>query len=203
MVRPGHSIRPKYAPVAQLDRASDYGSEGLRFEFSRVRHLFRHFWPLASNHIPPKVTNKSPAKLVRLCVLGFYNQAHIKSIALENMMATFYNSQGSPIAYCEDEEHIYLFNGSPVAYFSGESVYGYNGSYLGWLQNGWIYDLSGRPLFHSETASGGPVRPVRQVSPVKAVRQVRPVKSVRAVRPVKPVRSLSWSPLSDEAFFGN
>ena len=25
------------APVAQLDRASDYGSEGLRFESSRVR----------------------------------------------------------------------------------------------------------------------------------------------------------------------
>ncbi len=26
------------APVAQLDRASDYGSEGLRFKSSRVRH---------------------------------------------------------------------------------------------------------------------------------------------------------------------
>ncbi len=31
--------RPKTAaPVAQLDRASDYGSEGLRFKSSRVRH---------------------------------------------------------------------------------------------------------------------------------------------------------------------
>ena len=28
------------APVAQLDRASDYGSEGLEFESLRVRHLF-------------------------------------------------------------------------------------------------------------------------------------------------------------------
>jgi hypothetical protein len=29
------------APVAQLDRASDYGSEGLKFESSRVRHFDR------------------------------------------------------------------------------------------------------------------------------------------------------------------
>ena len=28
----------RYAPVAQLDRASDYGSEGQGFEFSRARH---------------------------------------------------------------------------------------------------------------------------------------------------------------------
>ena len=27
------------APVAQLDRASDYGSEGCKFESCRVRHL--------------------------------------------------------------------------------------------------------------------------------------------------------------------
>ncbi len=28
----------KYAPLAQLDRASDYGSEGQGFEFSAARH---------------------------------------------------------------------------------------------------------------------------------------------------------------------
>ena len=27
------------APVAQLDRASDYGSEGCKFESCRVRHI--------------------------------------------------------------------------------------------------------------------------------------------------------------------
>ena len=34
------------APVAQLDRASDYGSEGLRFESPRARHSFRALLPL-------------------------------------------------------------------------------------------------------------------------------------------------------------
>src|SRR5262245_50919217 len=35
------------APVAQLDRASDYGSEGLKFESSRVRSLMRLLTPIA------------------------------------------------------------------------------------------------------------------------------------------------------------
>lgn len=31
-------VSETYAPVAQLDRASDYGSEGCEFESRRVRH---------------------------------------------------------------------------------------------------------------------------------------------------------------------
>ena len=31
------------APVAQLDRASDYGSEGLEFDSLRVYHFFSFF----------------------------------------------------------------------------------------------------------------------------------------------------------------
>jgi hypothetical protein len=33
----------RYAPVAQLDRASDYESEGQEFESLRVRHFFLQF----------------------------------------------------------------------------------------------------------------------------------------------------------------
>ena len=42
------------APVAQLDRASDYGSEGCKFESCRARHLIPILWvgffmPVISN----------------------------------------------------------------------------------------------------------------------------------------------------------
>src|ERR1041385_8023409 len=49
-LRPGYAPRlpPQIswlsAPVAQLDRASDYGSEGLKFESSRAR-FSRQRWP--------------------------------------------------------------------------------------------------------------------------------------------------------------
>src|SRR3954470_16109117 len=34
---PAATLRPRHAPVAQLDRASVYGTEGQRFESSRAR----------------------------------------------------------------------------------------------------------------------------------------------------------------------
>ena len=59
------------APVAQLDRASDYGSEGLKFESSRVRHIFsricfRRCKEIALARIslvwPTKQSNRNPAR---------------------------------------------------------------------------------------------------------------------------------------------
>ena len=39
--RGGYTAPPQFAPVAQLDRASVYGTEGQRFESSRARHTTR------------------------------------------------------------------------------------------------------------------------------------------------------------------
>ncbi len=43
-----------HAPVAQLDRALDYGSGGWGFEFSRARHskvlIFKSFEPVVSEN---------------------------------------------------------------------------------------------------------------------------------------------------------
>lgn len=117
-------------------------------------------------------------------------------------MLTFYNSQGGAIAYLDDDNvSIYLYNGTPVAWLSGEDVYSYPGRYLGWMQEGWVFDRNGARAFFTDNANGGPVKPVRQVRPVRGVRDVRPVRGVREVRPVKPVKSLNWSRLSVAAYF--
>ena len=114
---------------------------------------------------------------------------------------TFYDKMGKPIAYTEDGEHIYLFTGKPVAYIYENTVYGFNGHQFGWFENGWIRGLQGACVFYTENASGGPVKPVKQVKPVKSVKWVKPVKGVKAVRRVKPVFSYSWSPYYNEMFF--
>ena len=69
-------------------------------------------------------------------------------------METFYNRSGSAVAYLDnDAKSIYLFNGLPVAWLSGDRVYGYNGRYLGWYQTGWVYDRSGHPALFTGGAS--------------------------------------------------
>lgn len=117
-------------------------------------------------------------------------------------MLTFYNPSGNAIAYLDDDDQsIYLYDGTPVAWLSDGSLFAYSGTYLGWFEDGWVYDRTGAPAFFTDDASGGPMKPVRAVSPVRGVRGVRPVRGVCEVTPVRPVRSTSWSDVSGSEFF--
>ena len=113
----------------------------------------------------------------------------------------FYSNTGQVICYSPDGEHLYLWNGTPVAHVADEKVYSFSGSLLGWFTDGWLYDQNNQPALFSKNSRGGPVRPVRQVRPVKSVRQVRPVKAVKQVAPARTVRSLAWSRFSDDSYF--
>jgi len=116
-------------------------------------------------------------------------------------MTTFYNQEGKAIAYTEDGEHIYLFNGSPAGFIEKDSVFSYSGKHLGCIKEGWIVDQQGRRVFFTEDASGGPSRPVKQVTPVKSVKAVKPVKGTREMRPTTPTLTMSWSDFSSKSFF--
>jgi hypothetical protein len=117
-------------------------------------------------------------------------------------METLYDNQGKAVAYLHDDnEHIYLYNGTPVGFLRDEHVYNFHGRYLGWIHNGWYYDRNGRPTFFTENSSGGPARPARQAKPARSARQARPAKAAREARPAKPARSLSWSSYSVFDYF--
>lgn len=113
----------------------------------------------------------------------------------------FFDKGGKATCYTPDGEHVYLWTGKPVGYFSDDQIYAFNGKLLGWFSDGWLYDRKNKPALFSPAASGGPTRPVRSVSPVKSVRSVRPIKSVRQVAHVRPVKSLSWSQYSSGLYF--
>jgi hypothetical protein len=118
------------------------------------------------------------------------------------MEATLYDHEGRVVAYIDsDGESIYLYDGEPVAWKEGDGIYSYRGTFLGWVVAGWVLDVNGDHVFFTDSARGGPVKPVRNVGPIRGMRGVRPVRGVRAVRPVRPVRSLRWSVLSGEEFF--
>lgn len=117
-------------------------------------------------------------------------------------MLTFYDKNGKPIAYLDDDnESIFLYNGSPVAWLSNDTVYSYRGQVLGWFQDGWIRDLHGNCVFFSDNASGGPAKPAKQTKPARGAKSARPAKGARQARPAKAAKSVSWSISSNESFF--
>ena len=117
---------------------------------------------------------------------------------------TFYNQQGRAIAWVGDNQDymsVFLYDGSPVAWISNESVYAYSGRHLGFIQDGWVRDHNGHAVFFTDDASGGPAKPARQARPARGSRGARPARGARQARPAKAARITSWSPLSDESFF--
>ncbi|WP_417424703.1 4-fold beta flower protein [Hoeflea sp.] len=113
----------------------------------------------------------------------------------------FFDRNSKATCYTPDGEHLYLWTGTPVGYFSDDRVYSFSGKLLGWYTDGWLYDRKNKPALFSSKASGGPTKPVRSVSPVKSVRSVRPIKSVRQVAHVRPAKSASWSEYSSALYF--
>lgn len=114
---------------------------------------------------------------------------------------TFYDSNGNPVVYCDDGEHVYTFVGEPVAYFDGDSLYSFDGRHLGWFKNGWLRDNSGACVFFTERASGGPIRPMKAMKPMKALRGMKPMKSLKAMRPMRPIDMNDWSKIQALRFF--
>lgn len=114
---------------------------------------------------------------------------------------SFYDKNGKPIAYSEDDVHIFLFTGEPRAYIDGISIYSYPGKHIGWFIDGWIRDHSGNCVMFSEKASGGPIKPIKQIKPIKGIKQIKPIKRIKQIKPILPIKSLSWSNVSGIVFF--
>jgi hypothetical protein len=119
----------------------------------------------------------------------------------KNMEITFYDFQGHPTAYTEDEIHIYLFSGQPIAYIDDTSVYAYNGKHLGRFEDGWIRNNQGNYVFFTEDASGGPMKPMKSMKPMKGMRGMKPMMGMKQMKPMRPMKTYSWSELSVKEFF--
>ena len=105
----------------------------------------------------------------------------------------FYDKEGKPCAYSEDEVHIYLFDGKPIAYLHDESIYSFNGFHIGFFINGWAIDNNGFYVFYTQNATGGPFKPFKKPKPFKSFKKMKQMKAIRQMRPMKPMRKNAWS----------
>lgn len=116
-------------------------------------------------------------------------------------MLNFYNQNGKPIVYTDDNIHLFSFSGKPVAYIYGELVYTFAGKHIGFFIDGWIRDLNGYCVFFSENATGGMLKPLKQLLPIKSPKHLLTVKSIRQFPNLTPVKRTAWSRYSDLDFF--
>ncbi len=118
------------------------------------------------------------------------------------MPMTFYDRSGKPVAYTEDDVHIFLYSGYAVGYLYNGSVYSYSGRHLGTLRTGWIRDHAGDCVFFTDEAmSSGPLLPAKLVKPSKLLKKPKPAKGRREAPPPRAEDSAEWSQHASETFF--
>lgn len=117
------------------------------------------------------------------------------------MSTDFYDSAGRPYAYTDDRKTIYNFPGKPVAYISGNSIYSFSGQHLGFFEQGQVWDHHGASILFTPNATGGPLKPVRQLKPLKGLKQLKPPKGLKHLKPLKQLKTFAWSTMTPEELF--
>lgn len=114
------------------------------------------------------------------------------------MQETLHDKNGNPVAYIDYDEDatIYLWNGKPVGYLSNNNtVYGFNGSHLGWFEDGILWNLKGeRSGFNKNTSPA-----YTKYEPYKSYKQYKPYKSYKQYAKLKPFKKLNSSDASLES----
>lgn len=104
---------------------------------------------------------------------------------------SLFDSKGAAIAYIADDsdQTIYLWEGEPVAYFSDNDIYGFNGKHLGWWQKGIIYNQEGDVVAAIKQVING----YTEYESFKGFKQFKPFKSFKEFAPFQPYLSSNWS----------
>jgi len=111
---------------------------------------------------------------------------------------SLFNSEGKATAYVADDDDltIYLWGGKPVAYLSGDNIYGFNGKHLGWCVKGIIRDHDGNVVGVTKNAT----TIYTENEPYKGYKEYKPYKSYKEYAPYKPYWSNNWSSSSFRMF---
>lgn len=108
-------------------------------------------------------------------------------------MIELFDREGREAAFCRDGHSVYLWDGTPAAYITGDAVYAYCGRLIGWTRDGWICDENGERLLFEFDAVGGPEKPKRQSKTATGHKRALPAKAVPHDASARPTPSLAWS----------
>jgi hypothetical protein len=111
---------------------------------------------------------------------------------------SLYDSDGEAIAYIDYDEDatIFMWDGTPVAFIEKDDddlcVFGFNGSFLGWYDNGIIYDKNG----YAAGARKGAVNMVTKIERIKGIQKITPIRPITPITPIQPIFKSHWSNIS-------
>jgi hypothetical protein len=119
------------------------------------------------------------------------------SFFLNAQQVSLYDREGDARAYIDydQEATIFMWDGTPVAFLNKEGnnigVVGFSGSFLGWYEEGVVYDKKG---YKVGTRKEGAF--ITKMERIKGIQKIVPIKPITPITPISPIFLISWSPTS-------
>lgn len=117
------------------------------------------------------------------------------------MSLIFFDKIGTPMAYIDDDEHIFFFTGETLAYIHDIFIYNYEGKRIGFFKDGWIRDNNGRCVLFTKGAMDGPIKRMQDIFPVKSQKSDVPFKNPIENKKIELIEKQEWSELTVREFF--
>jgi hypothetical protein len=119
---------------------------------------------------------------------------------------SLYDSEGEAIAYIDFSEDatIFMWDGTPVAFLgkdgSNVCVFGFNGIFMGWYEDGIIYDKKGYAVGAKKSATNM----ITKIERIKGIQRITPIRPITPLTPIQPILKSSWAStsLSEFLYFG-
>ena len=102
---------------------------------------------------------------------------------------SLYDSEGEAIAYIDFSEDatVYMWDGTPVAFLekdrSDVCVFGFNGNFMGWYEDGIIYDKKG----YAVGAKKGATNMITKIERIKGIQRITPIRPITPITPIQPI----------------
>lgn len=129
------------------------------------------------------------------------------STVVKAQQVSLYDSEGVARAYIDYDEDvtIFMWNGTPVAFIerhrSDLCIFGFNGNFLGWYDDGIIYDAKG----YAAGAKKGVLSMMTKFERLKGIQRIIPFRPIITQRvPMQPILKSRWgnTSLTELLYFG-
>jgi hypothetical protein len=128
------------------------------------------------------------------------------TLAVNAQQISLFDSEGEARAYIDYDEDatIFMWDGTPVAFLEKDRsdicVFGFNGSFMGWYEDGIIYDKKG----YAVGARKGSTNMMTKMERMKSMQKMTPMRPMTPMTPMTPMWKSSWSStsLTEFLYFG-
>ena len=128
------------------------------------------------------------------------------SFTASAQQVSLFDSQGEARAYIDydQEATLFMWNGTPVAFIEEDGddlcIFGFDGNFLGWYEDGIIYDKKGYIVGARKDA----VTQFTKMERIKGFQKITPIRPITRMSPIQPILRTRWSntPLTEFLYFG-